>query len=568
MGIKGIAKVARGWFLGCDLSLDCREDQQDFNLPEKIFSLELILLTKSWTDAKLQEERLPKPTEVRAKAGQVHPPYKKTKEILVLDKVKFKPPSPMTTPIEKRTLANFKVVTFNQRIEATQWERPDKGSKKGGNLRKGQAAGNTDGTTMTKDTKQRITQTFSHEGSSLEILYEHCFNRFRPEMKSQMVPVATPLVGFSGEIIWPLGQLSLLMKIGDEENSISSWMNFMVVSDWRNGHITEQQYYSTRMHNGLRTRNTTARNRSSHRIKDSGSNSQEQTIAIGSTLTEQERKELCWLLRCNIDIFAWKPANMNGVPHHIAEHRLNIRKGLMVKKHDGSWRMCVDFKDLNKACPKDGYSLPKIDWKEDEEKTAFITSQEIFCYSKMPFGLKNDGATYQRLVGKAFQKQIGKNLEVYVDDLVIKSRTEQEVIRDIEEMFKTLREINMKLNPKKCTFGMREGMFMGYKVNADGLKVCLAKLPMLTASKEKKELVIYLVAAKEAISVVLMTEKDGKQMPKYFVSRALQGPEFNYTPMEKLILALGLILVDFIVKRLEDDSSNTPMEDKEELSDS
>ncbi|GJR80494.1 reverse transcriptase domain-containing protein [Tanacetum coccineum] len=309
---------------------------------------------------------------------------------------------------------------------------------------------------------------------------------------------------------------------------------------------------------------------------------------------------------------------------------------VMVKKHDGSWRMCVDFKDLNKACPKDGYPLPKIDWKveslcgypfkcfldaykgyhqikmakEDEEKTTFITSQGIFCYSKMSFGLKNARATYQRLVDKAFQKQIGRNLEVYVDDLVIKSRTEQEVIRDIEETFKTLREINMKLNPKKCTFGMREGMFLGYKVNADGLKVCpdkveavlslpspkclkdvqrlngklaslnrflsksakkslpffktlkkctkksdfqwtaeaettfkqmkklIAELPMLTAPKEKEELVIYLAAAKEAISAVLMTERDGKQMPIYFVSRALQGPEINYTPMEKLILAL------------------------------
>ncbi|GKB97668.1 reverse transcriptase domain-containing protein [Tanacetum coccineum] len=165
-------------------------------------------------------------------------------------------------------------------------------------------------------------------------------------------------------------------------------------------------------------------------------------------------------------------------------------------------RECVDFKDLNKACPKDGYPLPKIDWKveslcgypfkcfldvykgyhqikmakEDEEKTTFITSQGIFCYLKMSFGLKNARATYQRLVDKAFQKQIGQNLKVYVDDLVIKSRTEQEVIRDVEETFKTLREINMKLNPKKCTFGMREGMFLGYKVNDDGLKVCPDKV--------------------------------------------------------------------------------------------
>nr|GEV20426.1 reverse transcriptase domain-containing protein [Tanacetum cinerariifolium] len=275
--------------------------------------------------------------------------------------------------------------------------------------------------------------------------------------------------------------------------------------------------------------------------------------------------------------------------------------------------------------------------EENEENTTFITSQGIFCNSKMPFGLKNAGATYQRLVDKAFQKQIGRNLEVYVDDLVIKCCTEQKVTKDIEETFKTLREINMKLNSKKCTFGMREGMFLGYKVNADGLKIwldkveailslpstkCLkdvqrlngklaslnkfmsksaekslpffktlkkctkksdfhwtgeaemafkqmkkliAELPMLTAPKEKEELVIYLAAAKEAVSVVLMTKMDKKQMPIYFVSRTLQGPKINYTPMEKLILAL--ILADFIVERPDDDPPDTPIEDKEKLPD-
>ncbi|GKC20114.1 reverse transcriptase domain-containing protein [Tanacetum coccineum] len=114
--------------------------------------------------------------------------------------------------------------------------------------------------------------------------------------------------------------------------------------------------------------------------------------------------------------------------------------------------------------------------EEDEEKTAFITSHGIFCYSKISFGLKNAGATYQRLVDKAFQKQIGRNLEVYVDDLVIKSRTEKEVIRDMEETFKTLREINMKLNPKKCAFGIQEGTFLRYKIDADGLRVCPDKV--------------------------------------------------------------------------------------------
>ncbi|GKF22551.1 reverse transcriptase domain-containing protein [Tanacetum coccineum] len=113
------------------------------------------------------------------------------------------------------------------------------------------------------------------------------------------------------------------------------------------------------------------------------------------------------------------------------------------------------------------------------------------------------------------------------------------------------------------------------------MKRLIAELPMITAPKEKEELIMYLAAAKDAISAVLITERNGKQMPIYFVSRALQGPKINYTPMEKLILALrfeleehdihyrprtsvkGQILADFIVERPEDDPLDTIMEDNE-----
>ncbi|GJZ04406.1 reverse transcriptase domain-containing protein [Tanacetum coccineum] len=227
----------------------------------------------------------------------------------------------------------------------------------------------------------------------------------------------------------------------------------------------------------------------------------------------------------------------------------------------------------------------------------------------MPFSLRNVRATYQRLVDKAFHKQIGINLEVYVNDLVIKIRTEDQIVRDIEETFKTLREINMKLNPKKCTFGVEEGMFLGYKVNTKGLKVCpdkvdavlekslpffktlkkctkksdfhwtaeaeeafkqmkqlIAELPMLTAPMEKEELIVYLEATKETVSAVLMTEREAKQMPIYFVSRALRGPELNYTSMEKPRVSVkGQILADYIVERPEEDSLDTLMEVEEEL---
>ncbi|GKD81003.1 reverse transcriptase domain-containing protein [Tanacetum coccineum] len=108
--------------------------------------------------------------------------------------------------------------------------------------------------------------------------------------------------------------------------------------------------------------------------------------------------------------------------------------------------------------------------KKDEEKTAFHTEEGVFCYTKMPFGLKNAGATYQRLVDSAFKEQIGVNLEAYVDDMVIKSKTEQDIIKDIEQTFSTLRRINMKLNPKKSSFAMKEGKFMGYVVTSEGIR--------------------------------------------------------------------------------------------------
>ena len=77
--------------------------------------------------------------------------------------------------------------------------------------------------------------------------------------------------------------------------------------------------------------------------------------------------------------------------------------------------------------------------KEDQEKTAFITSQGLYCYKVMPFGLKNVGATYQRLVNQMFSKQIGRNMEVYVDDVLIKSKEEENHLDDLKETFGTLR---------------------------------------------------------------------------------------------------------------------------------
>ncbi|GJR07617.1 reverse transcriptase domain-containing protein [Tanacetum coccineum] len=140
------------------------------------------------------------------------------------------------------------------------------------------------------------------------------------------------------------------------------------------------------------------------------------------------------------------------------------------------------YKNINAACPKDYYPLPEINKKiesvigfqlkcfidaykgyhqvqmaeEDEEKTTFYKDQGTYCYTKMMFGLKNAGATYQRLVDEAFQSQIGRNLEAYVDDMVVKSKSEKDMLADIAETFDNLRRINMKLNPKNVHLGSKK----------------------------------------------------------------------------------------------------------------
>ncbi|GJW46203.1 reverse transcriptase domain-containing protein [Tanacetum coccineum] len=386
----------------------------------------------------------------------------------------------------------------------------------------------------------------------------------------------------------------------------------------------------------------------------------EQLVTIGGGLSAECRHALIHTLRKNVDIFAWTPADMTGIPRAITEHSLDtyphiepkvqknrslspdrrkvatdevnewlkagivwrvryplwVANPMLVKKVDESCRMCIDFKELNKACPKDLYTLPEIDWKieslmgfqykcfldaykgyhkiqttkKDEEKTAFHTDDEVFCYTKMPFGLKNAGATYQRLVDSTFKEQIGVNLEAYVDDMVIKSRTEQDIIKDIEQTFSTLRRINMKLNPKKCSFGMEEGKFLGYIVTSEGIRANLEKtkavmdmpsprtfkqmqslsgklatlihflsksaerslpfldtlkkctnkkdfrwteaaeaaflemkklvseFPTFSTPKKGETLMMYLAAANEAVSAVLLTKRDGRQIPIHYVS--------------------------------------------------
>ena len=106
----------------------------------------------------------------------------------------------------------------------------------------------------------------------------------------------------------------------------------------------------------------------------------------------------------------------------------------------------------------------------NQEKTSFVTSQGLFCYKVMPFGLKNASAIYQRLMNKLFAHQIGRNVEVYVDDMLVKSQRDDNHFGDLRETFETLHSYNMKLNPGKYAFGVMAGKFLGFMVSQRGIE--------------------------------------------------------------------------------------------------
>ena len=183
----------------------------------------------------------------------------------------------------------------------------------------------------------------------------------------------------------------------------------------------------------------------------------------------------------------------SGKGSQVTRSRVHTRSILvvMVKKANKKWRMWVDFMYSNKACLKDSYPLSRIDIlvdsiarhqllsfidafsgynqikldESDQEKTSFVTSQGLFYYKVMSFGLKNAGATYQRLMNKMFAHQIGRNIQVYVDHISVKGIQEDDHLDDLKETFDTLRSYNMKLTPNKCSFDVTAGKLLGFMVS-------------------------------------------------------------------------------------------------------
>ena len=254
-------------------------------------------------------------------------------------------------------------------------------------------------------------------------------------------------------------------------------------------------------------------------ILNLGNNENSHIIKIVLTLDEKERKDPKEFLTKFQEVFAWSYEDMFGIDPKIAQHHIDtyahmvpvkknlkcIRIGWLLKikekvtkqlkvgfikpvhqaewianvvpipKKDGKVRMCVDFRDLNKACPKDDFLFPHIDVLVDNmagnalmsfmdgflrynqikmalrdmTKTTFTIEWRIYCYTVMSFRLKNASATYQRMAITSIHNMMHNKVEVYVDDIIVKSKDREGHIFKLRKFFKRIKEYRLRLNPKK-----------------------------------------------------------------------------------------------------------------------
>ncbi|GJY29007.1 hypothetical protein Tco_0404774 [Tanacetum coccineum] len=262
--------------------------------------------------------------------------------------------------------------------------------------------------------------------------------------------------------------------------------------------------------------------------------------SLNSMLPTSSKRKLQGILRSNADVFAWNYVDMMGIPrtimeegkHFNTEHKLNEYKHIepvkqkkcglapeqneaackevdgltkagilrevkyhtwvaipvMVKKSDEGWRMCVDFMDINKACPKDCYPLPEIDPKVEPlsgfRLNYFLDAYKGYHQIKMAEGDKDKTTSSP----ERDYSTTGRCLLTYVDDMVIKSAFKEDMLMDIQDIFDRLRSINLKLNPKKCSFGVEEGPFLRHLITKQGIRANPLKVKEITNLKPPRTL--------------------------------------------------------------------------------
>ncbi|XP_073152672.1 uncharacterized protein [Henckelia pumila] len=514
-------------------------------------------------------------------------------------------------------------------------------------------------------------------GSSADIIFLNAFVKMGID-NAQLTPISTPLVGFFGEVVEALGEITLPLSLGSYPRRVTKMVKFLVVnaSSAYNvilGHPSLNMFQaigstyhmklkfptsegvgeavgdsrlSRECHANILRDPANCKKRSRvdeistqkrrHPQTDEPKNdrihtidsevekvkqleatkalkrievtpgSPGRTLKIGTEMPAEVEQMITTFLRENADVFAWEGEPLPGIPHEYALHQLNVdtrMKSVKQKKRsfgaENNKHITAEVEKLVKTkyfrpvsypewlanvvlVPKPGDAYQGYNQiglaPEDQEKASFITDQGIYCYEVMPFGLKNAGATYQRLLSSIWK--ISKNV---------------------------LRKYKMKLNPEKCAFGVRGGKFLGYMVFQRGieanpekikailsmaplksikgmqelagrmaalnrfisrsadrglpffkvlrqgkgfrwteecqhafedLKKYLVASPLLVKLRDGDTLLLYLAISTKSISAVLTVDREREHKPMYYISKVMQGAELRYTNIEKLALAL------------------------------
>ncbi|KAK9050700.1 hypothetical protein SSX86_030330 [Deinandra increscens subsp. villosa] len=335
--------------------------------------------------------------------------------------------------------------------------------------------------------------------------------------KTEIVARSSVLVGFSGETKSTIGDIRLpLYKEG-----VNSMQKFCVIDSLSCCNIILGKPWIHEMKVVPSTYHQCIKLPTPWGVVRIESDQQEAKYCYSMSM-KNTTKELLQLLQARTSTFAWKHEDMTGIPKHVITHKLGLdpsfrptqqkrrkfapEKNIIIQEEFDKLLKTkmirevkypsVDYTDLNKACPKDPFPLPHIDAMVDataghemltvmdasvgfqqiqmepcdQEHTAFMTPTGIYCYTAMPFDLRNAGATYQRLVNMMFKEQLGDTMEDYIDDMVVKSKQAEDHVMDLQTAFDILDQYNMKLNPSKCHFRVRAGKFLGYMVTERGIE--------------------------------------------------------------------------------------------------
>ncbi|XP_052478401.1 uncharacterized protein LOC105789618 [Gossypium raimondii] len=258
-------------------------------------------------------------------------------------------------------------------------------------------------------------------------------------------------------------------------------------------------------------------------------------VKIGTCMTEEAKQDFIELLREFKDVFAWSYQDMPGLSTDIVVHLLPIKedcKPFQQKLRRMRLDVVLKIKEEVQNQFDAGFlhAVKYSEWHpEDMKKTAFITLWGTFCYKVMPFGVKNAGATYQRVMVTLFHDIMHKEIEVYVDDMIAKSRTEREHVRVLRKLFLRLRKFQLKLNPAKCIFEARSGKLLRFVVSEKGIEIdpdkvkAIRDLPPPRTQKEVRG---------------QHDETGKKEKAIYYLSKKFTDCEMRYSPIEKLCCAL------------------------------